>query len=314
MARRYGHLGDVEIFMAVAEHGSLTAAAVSLATTPSVISRALGRLEQRLGSQLLRRTTRSLSITDAGQLYLEQSLAAFALIDDAERTIQGQADEVAGRVRLSVPTTYAHYRLPPLLDTFTRRYRQVRVELNVANRNVDLVAEGFDLAVRLGELPDSGMVARKLEDAPLCLVAAPAYLARAGTPASLDDLRRHACVAFVMPSTGRVAPWLLRDGGADLDWSATPRITVSDDVLGVVSLAAHGLGVCQSYDFIVRERLARGELVELLPQLRGRTRAFSAIHAGHRRPSAAARALMEVLAEAGQGPPPAQAWARTGPV
>ncbi|ATQ76856.1 LuxR family transcriptional regulator [Massilia violaceinigra] len=295
MARRYGHLGDVEIFLAVAEHGSLSAAAVALATTASVVSRALGRLEQHLGSQLLRRTTRSLSMTDAGQLYLEQSLAAFALIDDAERAILGQADDVAGRVRLSVPTTYAHYRLPRLLDAFSRQYPQVRVELNIANRNVDLVAEGFDLAVRLGDLPDSGMVARKLEDAPLCLVASPDYLKRAGMPASFDELQRHACICFVMPSTGRVSPWLLRDAGGDVDWSPAPRVTVSDDVLGVVSLAAHGLGVCQSYDFIVRERIGRGELVELLPQLRGRTRAFSAIYAGHRRPSAAARALIGAL-------------------
>ncbi|MDQ1919294.1 LysR family transcriptional regulator [Massilia pseudoviolaceinigra] len=298
MARRYGHLGDVEIFLAVAEHGSLTAAAVALATTASVVSRALARLEQHLGSQLLRRTTRSLSMTDAGQLYLEQSLAAFALIDDAERAILGQADDVAGRVRLSVPTTYAHYRLPRLLDAFSRQYPQVRVELNIANRNVDLVAEGFDLAVRLGDLPDSGMVARKLEDAPLRLVASPDYLKRAGTPRSFEELQRHACICFVMPSTGRVSPWLLRDGSGDVDWSPTPRVTVSDDVLGVVSLAAHGLGVCQSYDFIVRDRIGRGELVELLPQLRGRTRAFSAIYAGHRRPSAAARALIGALTAA----------------
>ncbi|MDQ1829220.1 LysR family transcriptional regulator [Massilia scottii] len=298
MARRYGHLGDVEIFLAVAEHGSLTAAAVALATTASVVSRALGRLEQHLGSQLLRRTTRSLSMTDAGQLYLEQSLAGFALIDDAERAILGQADDVAGRVRLSVPTTYAHYRLPRLLDPFSRQYPQVRVELNIANRNVDLVAEGFDLAVRLGDLPDSGMVARKLEDASLCLVASPDYLKRAGTPASFEELQRHACICFVMPSTGRVSPWLLRDASGDVDWSPTPRVTVSDDVLGVVSLAAHGLGVCQSYDFIVRERIGRGELVELLPQLRGRSRAFSAIYAGHRRPSAAARALIGALSAA----------------
>lgn len=295
MARRYGHLGDVEIFLAVAEHGSLTAAAVTLATTASVVSRALGRLEQRLGSQLFRRTTRSLGITDAGQLYLEQSLAAFALIDEAERAIQGQADEVSGRVRLSVPTTYGHYRLPQLLHAFARQYPLVRVELNIANRNVDLAAEGFDVAVRLGELPDSGMVARKLEDAPLRLVASPAYLQRAGVPASFDELQRHACICFVMPSTGRVSPWLLRDAGRDVDWSPQARFTVSDDVLGVVSLAVHGLGVCQSYDFIVRERIERGELVELLPRMGGRTRAFSAIYAAHRRPSAAARALIGAL-------------------
>lgn len=299
MTRRYAHLGDVEIFLAVIEHGSLTAAAVSLATTASVVSRAIARLERRVGSQLIRRTTRSLSITDSGRLYVDQARAAFALIDDAERAIQGQGGEVQGRVRLSVPTTYGHYRLPPLLRAFSERFPLVQVELNIANRNVDLIAEGFDLAVRLGDLPDSGLVARKLEDAPMCLVAAPSYLARAGTPSSIEDLQRHACICFVMPSTGRVASWQFRDGERDIDWEPAPRFTVSDDVLGVVSLAAHGLGLCQSYEFIVRDRIRSGALVDVLPQLKGRTRAFSAIYAPHRRLSSASRAMIDVLTRAG---------------
>lgn len=295
MSRRFDHLGDVEAFIAVVEHGSLTAGAVALSTTPSVISRAIARLEARLGSQLLRRTTRRIGLTEAGRLYLEQSRAAFSLIDDAERAIQGQDGELSGRVRLSVPTTYGHYRLPPQLCRFAAQYPRVQVEVNITNRNVDLIAEGFDLAVRLGTLPDSGLVARKLEDATLCLVASPDYLARAGTPTWLDDLHAHACVPFVMPSTGRVAPWMFRVEGEDLDWTPPTRLEVSDDVLGVVSLAEHGVGLCQSYDFIVRDRIERGRLVEVLPALRGRSRPFSLIYAPHRRLSAASRALIEVL-------------------
>jgi DNA-binding transcriptional LysR family regulator len=296
MARRYAHLGDVEIFLSVIDHGSLTAAAVALATTASVVSRAIARLERRLGSQLLRRTTRSLSVTDAGRVYVDQARAAFALIDDAESTIAGGSGDVTGRVRLSVPTTYAHYRLPQLLRAFAHAHPRVQVELNIANRNVDLTAEGFDLAVRLGALPDSGLVARKLEDAPMCLVAAPSYLARAGTPASLDDLARHDCISFVMPSTGRTAPWQLQDGEEKIDWtSPAPRCEVTGDVLGVVSLAANGLGICQTYAFIAAERIARGELVPVLPALQGRSRAFSVIYAPHRRLSAASRALIDTL-------------------
>lgn len=296
MARRFDHLGDVEVFLSVIEHGSLTAAAVHLATTASVVSRAIARLEARLGSQLLRRTTRSLSLTEAGRHYVEQAASAFALIDDAERAIHGQENALSGRVRLSVPTTYAHYRLPPLLQAFTQRYPLVQVELNITNRNVDLVAEGFDLAIRLGRLPDSGLVARKLEDAAVCLVAAPAYLRRAGTPQSLIELAQHACIAFVMPSTGRVAPWRFREAGNEIDWMPGAGVTVSDDVLGVVSLATQGMGVCQTYGFIVRARIDSGELVELLPQLAGCTRAFSVIHAPHRGLSAASRALIDTLA------------------
>ncbi|MGS1079167.1 LysR family transcriptional regulator [Pseudoxanthomonas beigongshangi] len=296
MGRRFDHLGDAEAFVVVVEQGSLTAAAIALGTTPSVISRAIARLETRLGNQLLRRTTRRLGLTEAGQLYLEQARAAFALFDDAERAVQGRAGTLAGRVRLSVPTTYGHYRLPEKLARFAREHPQVRIELNISNRNVDLVAEGFDLAIRLGVLPDSGLAARRLEDAALCVVAAPDYLRRAGVPARREDLAEHACIPFVMPSSGRIAPWLFRDGEADVEWMPPDRLSVSDDVLGVVSLAAGGAGICQTYDFIAAEYLRQGRLVEVLPQLRGRSRPFSLIYAPHRRLSAASRALIDSLA------------------
>lgn len=295
MGRRFAHLGDVEALIVVVEHGSLTAGAIALGTTPSVLSRAIARLEARLGCQLLRRTTRSIGLTDAGRLYLEQSKSAFALIDDAERAIQGEHGVVSGRIRLSVPTTYGHYRLPGLLSGFVQRFPQVQVDINISNRNVDLVAEGFDFAIRLGQLRDSGLIARKLEDAPLCLVAAPDYLQRMGTPHDIDQLAQHRAIAFLLPSTGRPIPWQLRVAGADVDFQPNVQLEVTDDALGVVSLAESGLGICQSYDFIVRERLARGSLVEILPQLRGRSRPFSLLYAAQRRLTAAARAFIDHL-------------------
>jgi len=293
MSRRFDHLGDVETFVTVVEKGSMTTAAVALATTPSVLSRAITRLEARLGVQLLRRTTRRLSLTEQGRLYLEQARVAFALIDDAERTMQGQGDELKGSVRLSAPTTYAHHRLPGLLQRFSAQHPQVRIELNIANRNVDLVAEGYDLAIRMGSLPDSGLVARKLEDAAMCLIAAPSYIARAGAPADIGDLARHRCLAFVMPSTGRISPWILRADGRDIDWVPQGGLQVSDDVLGVVTLAQSGLGICQTYDFIAQDLIAQGRAVEVLTQARGRSRPFSVIYAPHRRLSSASRALID---------------------
>lgn len=198
-------------------------------------------------------------------------------------------------MRLSVPATYGHYRLPPVLARFAQQYPQVQVELNITNRNVDLVAEGVDLAIRLGQLPDSGLVARKLEDAQLLLVAAPDYLQRGGTPQTMDDLQQHFCLPFVMSRTGRLAPWIFRDGARYVDWLPRSSIETSDDVLGVVSLTEQGIGIWQSYEFIVRERLLRAKLVKALPQLRGRSRPFSVICAPHRRQSAAARAMIELL-------------------
>lgn len=304
MSRKFDYLGDVEVFIAVVEHGSFTAGAVALSTTPSVLSRAVTRLEARLGRQLLQRTTRRVGLTEAGRLYLEQVRSAFSLLDEAERDVQGQEGELAGRVRLSVPTSYGHYRLPPLLAQFARQYPRVQIEVNITNRNVDLVAEGFDLAIRLGHMPDSGVVARKLEDAALLVVASPDYLGRMGTPQTLEDLQRHLCLPFIMPRTGRLAPWVFRDGDRDVDWLPSSSIEISDDVLGVVSLAEQGVGLCQSYEFIVRDRMQRGRLVEVLPQLRGRSRPFSVIYAPHRRQSAAARAMIDLLtSEAGDSRP-----------
>ncbi|WP_025756243.1 LysR family transcriptional regulator [Enterobacter sichuanensis] len=295
MSRKFDYLGDVEVFIAVVEHGSFTGAAVALSTTPSVLSRAVTRLEARLGRQLLQRTTRRVGLTEAGRVYLEQARTAFSLLDDAERVGRGQEGDLTGRVRMSVPTTYAHYRLPPLLAQYHQRYPRVQVELNITNRNVDLIAEGFDLAIRLGQLPDSGLVARKLEEAALLLVASPDYLHRRGRPQTLEALQHHQCLPFIMPRTGRIAPWVFRDEGRDIDWLPGSTIEISDDVLGVVSLAEQGMGICQSYEFIVRDRIQRGQLVEVLPQLRGRSRPFSVLFAPHRRQSAATRAMIDLL-------------------
>ncbi|WP_137936382.1 LysR family transcriptional regulator [Chitinivorax sp. B] len=297
MSRKFDHLADVEVFMTVMEHGSLTAGAVALSTTPSVASRAISRLEAKLGTQLLRRTTRQLSLTDAGRMYLEQARIALSTIDEVERAIQGQDGELTGLVRISAPTTYGHYRLPAKLRRFRERYPNVKVELHIANRNVDLVAEGFDMAIRVGRQPDSGLVARQLEDAPKCVVAAPAYLARAGQPTSLQALERHTCLSFLMPSTGRPNPWTFRSDGKDIEWLPPATITVSEDVLGVVSLAEQGLGLCQIYDFVVKECIDSGRLVEVLTELRGYANRFSLIYPPHRRLSAASRAMIEILTE-----------------
>jgi DNA-binding transcriptional LysR family regulator len=293
MARQFDHMADVEAFVTIVDKGTISAAAVVLGTTPSVLSRAVARLETRLGVQLMRRTTRRLSVTEAGQLYLEQARSAFGLIADAERAILGRGCELSGTIRISAPTTYGHYRLPQVLQHFIDQHPKVMIELSISNRNVDLVEEGYDMAIRQGELADSGLAAKRLGNEQVCLVAAPDYLRRAGTPLNLDDLRRHACLPFTMPSTGRQAPWLLRVDGSDIDWMAPARMRVADDVLGVVSLAQQGLGICQSYHFIAEERLRNGQLVEILPALRGRSKPFSLIYPPHRRMSAACRALID---------------------
>lgn len=295
MGRQFDHMADVEAFVTIVDKGTISAAAVTLGTTPSVLSRAVARLETRLGVQLMRRTTRRLSVTEAGTLYLEQARSAFGLIADAERAIQGQGGELSGTIRISAPTTYGHYRLPQVLRPFMDRHPKVTIELSISNRNVDLVEEGYDMAIRLGELADSGLAAKRLGDADVCLVASPDYLRRARAPLGLDDLAAHACLPFTMPSTGRLSPWLLRVEEKDVDWLAPARMRVADDVLGVVTMAQQGLGICQTYRFVADERLRSGQLIEVLPAFSGRSRPFSLIYPPHRRMSAACRALIDHL-------------------
>ena len=295
MSRQFDYLADVEVLLAVVENGSFTAAAAALSTTTSVLSRAVARLEARLGQQLMRRTTRRIGLTDAGRGYVDQARQAFGVLLQAEQDAQSRSVVLGGRVRISAPTTYGHFRLPALLKPFLARHPEVRLELNITNRNIDLVAEGFDIAIRMGQLPDSGFASRKLEDARLRLVASPDYVRRAGRPETLADLRQHVCLPFVMPRTGKHGPWSFRCEGRDVEWQPESRVEVSDDVLGTLSLAEQGIGICQTYEFIVSERLADGRLVELLPALDGRTRAFSLLYAPHRHLSAAARALIDAL-------------------
>lgn len=295
MGRRFSHITDVETFVTVIEKGSITAAAVALGTTASVLSRSLTRLETQLGRQLVRRTTRHLSLTEAGQYYYEQSRHAFTLFDSAERAIQGNDGEIIGNIRISAPTTYGHYRLPPLLKQFSVFYPGITTELNITNRNVDMAAEGYDLAIRLGQLPDSRLVARKLEDAALCLVASPQYLQEKGEPQDISDLDKHNCLPFIMPSSGRVASWSFCEKNQNIEWVPKGQLCVSDDILGTISLAVNDMGICQTYDFIAEPLIKQGALKEVLVSCRGRTRPFSLIYAPHKGMSSACQALINFL-------------------
>lgn len=304
MARSFDpvQLGSIELFCRAAEAGSFTAAAEAAGVTPAAVSRSVARLEARLGVRLFVRTTRQIRLTDDGRAYFERCRPALAEIEDAERAVAGSRSAPAGLLRISVPTTYGHYRVLPRLPEFLRRYPELRVEVNVANRQIDFVEEGYDLAIRLGEPPDSGLVARRLEDAALGVFAAPAYLARRGTPASLEALRGHDCIQFILPRTGRPMPWVFRDGGADVDFPFASRVQVSDDVLGCVTLARAGAGLFQIYRFIVEDELRRGELVEVLQPYAGRSRPFCLLYPRNRHLSQRVRAFVDfMLAGAGAG-------------
>lgn len=290
-------LGSIELFCLAAEHSSFTAAATAAGLTPPAVSRSVQRLETRLGVRLFVRTTRQIRLTDAGKLYFEQCRQALSQLTEAERQVTGGQVKPAGRLRISAPTPYAHYRLLPLLGEFRRKHPEVTIDVHVSNRNIDFADEGFDLAIRGRTPPDSSLVARKLEDAELVLVAAPSYLKRAGKLRSLDDLARHECIQFDLPSTGKRIPWPFHQDGKTIDLVTDGGLCCAEDVLGIVTLARSGAGIVQTYRFIVEQDLARGELVELLPEFGGTSRPFILLYPHARHLSLRVRTFVDFLTQ-----------------
>lgn len=298
-------LGSIELFCLAAELGSFTAAANAAGVTPAAVSRSISRLEARLGVRLFVRTTRHIRLTDGGRLYFEQCREALAQLVDAERQVTGAQLAPAGLLRISMPTPYGHYRVLPLLPEFRQRYPEVQVEVHLSNRNIDFADEGYDLAIRGRTPTDSNLIARKMEDAELVLVAAPSYIKRAGAPKSLEDLANHDCIQFELPSTGRRIPWPFHvDAKADIkadhkvvDIVTTGGYSCSEDVLGIVTLARSGAGVVQTYRFIVEHDLRNGDLIELLPQFGGTSRPFILLYPHARHLSSRVRTFVDFLIE-----------------
>ena len=318
MARQFDDvmLGSIELFCLSAELESFTAAALAAGITPAAVSRAIGRLEERLQVRLFVRSTRKIRLTEGGRAYFAQCKQALNQLTEAERELTGKQAEPAGVLRISVPTPLGHYRVLPLLPAFRARYPKVRVEVQLSNRNVDFTADEFDLAIRARVQADSGLVARKLMDGYVATVATPGYLARAGTPRTLEDLAQHDCVQFVLPSTGQRIPWSFRRDGVDVEISTEGGISCAEDVLGVVTLARAGAGLVQAYRFLFEEELKSGALVEVLERFSGRSRPFSVIYPSGRHMPLRVRVFIDFLAEAlkaegmDAGSKPAPDWIR----
>ncbi|MHC5348634.1 LysR family transcriptional regulator [Metapseudomonas furukawaii] len=291
-------LGSIELFCLAAEEGGFTAAAQVAGVTPAAVSRSIGRLEARLGVRLFSRTTRSIRLTESGRSYYEECRQALTQLVEAERSVMGQQQEPAGVLRISIPTVYGHFRVLPLLPEFRRRYPQVKIEVHLSNRNIDFAAEGYDMAIRVRAQPDSTLIARHLEDAALVVIATPDYLGRMGTPRTLEDLARHECIQFELPSSGRRIAWLFNEQGRERDLLAEGSYVITDDVvMGGVTLARHGAGLFQTYRFIVEKELAEGSLVEVLQDYGGRSRPFTLLYPQNRHVPLRLRAFVDFLME-----------------
>ena len=285
----------IELFCLAAELGSFTQAANAAGVTPAAVSRSISRLEDRLGVRLFVRTTRQIRLTDNGRRYYEQCRDALSRLEEAEREVTGEQASPSGVLRISAPTPYAHFRMLPLLPQFRQLYPDVTIHLHLGNRNIDFVGDNIDLAIRMRDPKDSTLIARKLEDAELALVASPAYLKRAGTPRTVDDLHKHDCLQFELPSTGRKIPWPFMVDGKQVDIETTGGYTCTDDLMGIVTLARYGAGIAQTYRFIFEQDIESGNLIELLPQHAGTSRPVYLLYPHARHMSLRLRAFVDFL-------------------
>lgn len=288
-------MGSLEIFCLTVELGSFTAAAISVGLTPAAVSRSISRIEQRLGVKLFVRTTRQLRVTEEGQNYYYFCRKALDCLIDAENQLSGKQQEPSGVLKMSVPTAYAHYKLLPRLIDFYQKYPQIKLEIHVSNLNVDLIGQDYDLAIRGNFLADSGLIARKLEDAALCVVATPDYLKQHSTPEKLDDLQQHECIQFEIPSTGKSATWSFVQAGQEIALKVNGRVLCKDDYLSTLTLVKSGLGLMQVYRFTVENELKQGHLVEVLNEYNQTYRPFYVLYAQTRYQTLKLKVLIDFL-------------------
>ena len=255
---------DMRVFKAVMDEGSFAAAAKSLQMTPSGVSRRISRLEDRLGVRLLNRTTRKLSLTDAGERYHQRSIQITADIDEAEREVSDLQGAPRGRLRITAGKTYGSHRLMPLIPEFLTKYPEVEIELILLDRMVDLVGEGFDIAFRAGAAPDSSLMSRRLPDVEIATCAAPAYLEKHGVPETPQDLTRHNCLVHVI-GTRRLDRWQFTGKGGRVVVPVTGSMSANTlDMLW--GAAVQGLGVVHLVRIPLENAIADGSLVPILTE------------------------------------------------
>lgn len=256
-------LGSLNVFMRAADTRSFTAAGQQLGISSSAVGKAISRLESRLGVRLFNRSTRSVALTPEGGTFLVRCHRIMGEIDAAEAEIAQAAATPYGTLRVSLPLL--GMLLTPAIARFMETYPKVELDLDFTDRVVDVFEEGFDVVVRLGARPDERLTSRLLGTFPYVMVGSPAYFAKAGEPAHIADLERHACLRYRYPSTGKLEEWVLRHGG-DEPKGGRPVSAVASMVEPLIAMAEDGLGIVCLPEFTVRQQLADGTLVCVLAE------------------------------------------------
>lgn len=285
---------DITAFATVVETGSFTRAAESLGCTKTSVGRAVQRLEHRLGTQLLQRTTRALALTSEGEIYYGASKAALSELKDAERLLVERHADVAGRVRIDLPAGFGRLLLPALV-VLRERHPKITLDLALSDRRSDPVADGWDIVVRIGDLePDSLTTVRKLCDLRFGLFASPAYLERSHPIACASDLALHQAAVF-RGGNGQIRPWLIQDGQQQRAFTPTPVLVVADGQ-ALLDATIQGFGIAQLLDHVAAPHVASGQLSHVLPSADVPGYPVHAlIPVGHRMPSRT-RVVLDAIA------------------
>lgn len=256
------NLSGVSVFVEAVEAGGFSAAATRLHLSRSAVGKTIAKLETRLGVRLFHRTTRSQTLTEDGQTFYERCLKAVEEIRLGEAAIESGRREVAGRLRVSMPVLFGRRCVAPILTSLARQHPRLELDLNFSDRVVDLLADGFDLAIRNGDLGDgAGLSVRRIAAMRMTVCAAPSYREARGAPDSLDDLPRHDGVLYWR--SGATPEWLFPTAGAARGAAPKGRLRF-DDLEAIADAAAAGFGLAWLPCWLIRDRIARGELVRVL--------------------------------------------------
>jgi DNA-binding transcriptional LysR family regulator len=289
---------EMQAFVSVVEAGSFVKAAEALALSKAAVSRHVSELESRLGVRLLHRTTRRLSLTEAGAVFHARCKVMLADVDEAEAELTMHAGEAMGQLKVNVPVTFGLLHLAPLWPAFLARHPKVTLDVTLSDRIVDLVDEGFDMAVRIARLPSSSLICRRVSSTRMVLCASPAYLREHGTPRHPAEIASHSVIAYSLLSMGE--RWEFDGPEGPVAVKVVPRMrTNSGDTCRVAALAHQGIVLQPS--FLVGDDLKSGALVEVLPQYRSTELGIFVVYPTRQHVTPKVRVLLDFLAESFRG-------------
>lgn len=275
-------------FVNVAETKSFTQASKKLSISIAQVSRQVNTLENRLNIKLFNRTTRKVALTEEGQVFYQHCRGVLDGLDAAERAVTNLQSKPQGMIKLTAPVTYGEQQILPLINNFMMQYKEIEVSAYLSNQQIDLVDEGFDLAIRLGKLSDSSMMAKKLAQRTSYVCASPAYLKKYGTPHSLSELDKHSCLL------GTRDYWHFNNNGKEKNIRVTGKLRCNSG-FGLVDAALKGLGIIQLPDYYIKEHLSKGSLITVLDNYKVPDEGIWAIYPQNRHLSPKIRLMVDFL-------------------